>query len=262
MLIKKSHLAKLCGVKPPSISGLIEKGSLHVSDGRIDLDNPLNLAYLSKHNPASAAEYQRTGTIVGVGEKAESPNVDPKPSTRRAMAKDLATVRAEEKPIVSFSDDDDTEETPTFDPMAGLTITGGAKRRVAQSDDGPSLDGLTDAEVAETLRKPLYDSRKAKMESEIKAVALDTLHRSLGEREEFDNLIQCLWQAMQMNYIDILPKQAALICKRLGCVGKELEVIEVLEGDVKKRQDNIAKVIGDILAMRLSNLVKEDEAGE
>ena len=250
MLIKKSQLAKLCGVKPPSISGLIEKGSIHVSDGRIDLDDPLNLAYLTKHNAAASAEYQRTGTISGFDAPAKQPDATPKQSTRQRMTKKLDEIRAEELP----------DDEP-FNPMEGLTISGGVKRRGAESaDDGPNLDGLTDAEVAETLRKPLYDARKAKMESEIKAVALDTLHRSLGEREEFDNLIQCLWQAMQMNYIDIVPKQAALICKRLGCVGKELEVIEVLEGDVKKRQDNIAKVIGDLLAMRLSNLVKEDEA--
>lgn len=53
--------------------------------------------------------------------------------------------------------------------------------------------------------------------------------------------------------IDVAPKQAALVCKRLGMVGHELEVIEVLEGDIKKRQDNVAKAVSDVLKMRLIN---------
>ena len=65
-----------------------------------------------------------------------------------------------------------------------------------------------------------------------------------------------------MNYIDVAPKQAALVCKRLGMVGHELEVIEVLEGDIKKRQDNVAKAVDDVLKMRLSNLVKIEEVEE
>lgn len=246
MQLKKARIAALCGVSRPTVGEAVKRGTLREVDGRIDLSDAMNLAYLTKHNAAAAAEYQRTGTISGVASPKESPEKPSKPATASTMKKKLDEIRAEETPDI------DAE----FDPMAGLSLSGVKRRGSAPSDDGPSLDGLTDAEVAETLRKPLYDARKAKMESEIKAVSLDTLHRSLGEREEFDNLIQCLWQAMQMNYLDVVPKQSALICKRLGCVGKELEVIEVLEADVKKRQDNVARVVGDMLTMRLSNLVK------
>ena len=254
MLIKKSQLAKLCGVKPPSISGLIEKGTIRVSDGRIDLDDVSNLAYLAKHNSAAATEYQTTGGIAVLG-----PPKEPRTTaTRQAMTKKMATVHAEELPNLPDTQGD-------FDSFASLTVQNTVKRRgPVDVGDGDVVQtaGLTDAEISETLRKPLYDARKAKMESEIKAVALDTLHRSLGEREYFDGLIQCLWQAMQMNYIDVAPKQAALVCKRLGMVGHELEVIEVLESDVKKRQDNVAKAVDDVLKMRLSNLVKIEEVEE
>ena len=250
MLIKKSQLAKLCGVKPPSISGLIEKGTIRVSDGRIDLDDVSNLAYLAKHNSSAATEYQATGGIAVLGPPKE-PRIT---ATRQAMTQKMATVHAEELPNLPDTQDD-------FDPFASLTVQNPVRRRgpVGQSDDGEEFGaGLTDTEIAETLRKPLYDARKAKMESEIKAVALDTLHRSLGEREYFDGLIQCLWQSMQMNYIDVAPKQAALVCKRLGMVGHELEVIEVLESDVKKRQDNVAHEVRSILAGRLTQKVVDD----
>lgn len=257
MFIKKSQLAKLCGVKPPSISGLIEKGTLHVTDGRIDLSDPLNLAYLTKHNATVASEFQRTGTISGVssaGSSPEKPKTPPKPAIRREVKEKLATIQAEEQ---HASDD-------SFDPFAGLDgsrkVSQGKGRKpvTVSTDDGDGLGDLTEAEIAETLRKPLYDSRKAKLAAEREAVNLDILHQSLGEREVFESFILELWQSMQRNYIDVAPKQAALVCKRLGMVGHELEVIEVLEGDIKKRQDNVAHEVKSILDGRLTQKVIDD----
>jgi hypothetical protein len=258
MLIKKSQLAKLCGVKPPSISGLIEKGTLHVTDGRIDLDDVANLSYLAKHNSAAAGEYQTTGIITGVIEGKKQPKTPPKPAIERDMAKKLATIRAEEQP----------ETDDGFDPFAGLDgsrkISQGKGRKpvTVSTDDGDGLGDLTEAEIAETLRKPLYDSRKAKLAAEREAVNLDILHQSLGEREVFESFILELWQSMQRNYIDVAPKQAALVCKRLGMVGHELEVIEVLEGDIKKRQDNVAHEVKSIIDGRLTQKVIDDAEEE
>ena len=254
MHLKKARFAALCGVSRPSIGDSVKRGSLNSVGGLIDISDPLNLAYLTKHNAPASQEFQTTGTIGGV----DKPKASHKPSTRQAMTKKMATIYAEELPNLPDTQDD-------FDPFASLSVQEQSRRRRPTTDtsgEDDSTAGLTDAEISETLRKPLYDARKAKMESEIKAVALDTLHRSLGEREYFDGLIQCLWQAMQMNYIDVAPKQAALVCKRLGMVGHELEVIEVLESDVKKRQDNVAKAVDDVLKMRLSNLVKIEEVEE
>ena len=250
MLIKKSQLAKLCGVKPPSISGLIEKGTIRVSDGRIDLDDVSNLSYLAKHNSAAATEYQTTGGIAILG-----PPKEPRTTaTRQVMTKKMATIHAEELPNLPDTQGD-------FDPFASLTVQNPIRRRgpVAQPDDGEDFGaGLTDAEIAETLRKPLYDARKAKLAAEREAVNLDKVHESLGEREVFESFILELWQSMQRNYIDVAPKQAALVCKRLGMVGHELEVIEVLESDVKKRQDNVAHEVRSILAGRLTQKVIDD----
>lgn len=73
----------------------------------------------------------------------------------------------------------------------------------------------------------------------------------------FESFINELWQSLQRNYIDVVPKQAALICKRMGIVGHELEVIDVLEEDVKKRQDSVAREIDSILHGRLTKKVDE-----
>lgn len=254
MLIKKSQLAKLCGVKPPSISGLIEKGTLHVTDGQIDLDDVSNLAYLAKHNAEVATEYQTTGTIASIESGRKTPKTTSKQPIGHRMAKKLAMIHAEEQP-----EPEDSSEP--FDPFASLSASRPARRRVQGSEDdgdAPSGAGLTAAEVAETLRKPLYDAKKAKLAAEREAINIDILHQSLGEREVFESFILELWQSMQRNYIDVAPKQAALVCKRLGMAGHELEVIEVLEGDIKKRQDNVAHEVKSILEGRLTQKVIDD----
>lgn len=258
MYLKKARFAAICCVSRASIGELVGKGTLHVIDGRIDLSDPVNLSYLAKHNSAAASEFQQTGTISGVDPVTSKPKATPNTATYRGVNKKLATIRAEEHP----------EPDDSFDPFGGLNgsrkVSQGKGRKpvtIPDSDEG-GLGDLTEAEIAETLRKPLYDARKAKMEAEIKAVALDTLHHSLGEREEFDEMIQALWHAMQLNYIDVAPKQAALVCKRLGMAGRELDVIEVIEADIKKRQDNVAKAVDDVLNRRLSKLRKIDEVEE
>ena len=234
----------------PSIGDSVKRGSLNSVGGLIDISDPLNLAYLTKHNAPASQEFQTTGTIGGV----DKPKASHKPSTRQAMTKKMATIHAEELPNLSDTQND-------FDPFASLTVQNPVKRRgPVDVGDGDVVQtaGLTDAEIAETLRKPLYDARKAKLAAEREAVNLDKVHESLGEREVFESFILELWQSMQRNYIDVAPKQAALVCKRLGMVGHELEVIEVLESDVKKRQDNVAHEVRSILAGRLTQKVIDD----
>ena len=242
MHLKKARFAALCGVSRPSIGDSVKRGSLHCIDGLIDLSDPLNLAYLAKHAPLKAQELQQTGNIVGVTISEQPPDDSPSGGKSQAIKKKLAPIRAKERE----SQSDDAEFTP---PQRRSTPA----QSTDDDGDGPSLAGLTEAEAAEAVRKPLYDARKARLSAEKEAVNLDLLHKSLGEREFFDELIQQRWQAMRQNYIDVAPKQAARVCKRLGMVGHELEVIEVLEGDIKKRQDNVAKAVSDVLKMRLIN---------
>ena len=254
MLIKKSQLAKLCGVKPPSISGLIEKGSIHVSDGRIDLDDPLNLAYLTKHNAAASAEYQRTGTISGFDAQTKQPDTTPKPPSRQRMTKKLDEIRAEEPP-----------NDESFNPMEGLTITGGVKRRGAESSDGgPNLDGLTDAEVAETLRKPLYDAQKAKNDAALKALELDKRNGTLIELEVVMEYMTQLSTAIQTGFLDVIPKQALMICSRLGTVGRESEVEDLLADDNSRRIERVKGIVEKMATAKWGimnrHVIKDDDA--
>ncbi len=247
MKLKQTDFARLCGVKPPSISELIKRGIINAVERKIDIDDASNLSYLVKHNITAAEEYRKTGSLTGIDQPMAIPSI----ITRKSMAKNLAMVKAEER-------QSDTEE---FNPL-----TPPRPRRPQSTPINDDVDnttaGMTGAEIAETMRKPLYDARKAKLAAEREAVNLDILHESLGERAVFEAFILELWQSMQRNYIDVAPKQAALVCKRLGCVGKELDVIEVLEGDIKKRQENVAHEVKTILSGRLTQKIIDDEVEE
>lgn len=76
MHLKKARFAALCGVSRPSIGDSVKRGSLHCTDGLIDLSDPLNLAYLAKHAPLKAQELQQTGNIVSVTISEQYPTRD------------------------------------------------------------------------------------------------------------------------------------------------------------------------------------------
>ena len=247
--IRKSVFSRLCSVSRATIGELCAKGeTLEVSpSGKIDLDIPKNLAYLMKHNPIEAARIASGGTVAGTsaesskGEKKQAP----RPQSKQPAAKEQkkprvdSTIGAMNRRQEKASDGDESLET---DSKIELAIKSGA---------------LTDSEINEIVRKSLYDSQKAKAEAALKAVALDKEHGSLGELEMFDSFITELWQSIQRNMLDVITKQSALVCKRLGTVGKELEVMDVLEEDMKKRMDNVASEVQTILKGKLSRRITE-----
>lgn len=249
MEMKKAQFAKLCNVSRVSVGELCASGKLTLTpDGKIDLTVPRNLAYLAKHNPQAAIDVQ-----AGIYS-------EPKPTEQVPAAPKERKSRKSNTP-------DKAPEPSTPNPTIGKIKRGEVK---AKSDDvamlasfdeqiaaAKSTGALSEYEIGETLRKPLYDAQKAKAEAQLKAVALDKEHGSLGELEAFDSFITELWQSIQRNMLDVITKQSALVCKRLGTVGKELEVIDVLESDMKKRMDNVAREVQSILQGKLSHKVTE-----
>lgn len=246
MEMKKAQFAKLCNVSRVSVGELCASGKLTLTpDGKIDLTVPRNLAYLAKHNPQAAIDVQ-----AGIYS-------EPKPTEQVPAAPKVGRPRKSKPP---------EQSTETDVPMARIK-RGTEKAREEDAEIRSSLSeeldkaqatgALTPAEINETLRKSLYDAQKARAEAQLKAVALDKEHGSLGELEMFDSFITELWQSIQRNMLDVITKQSALVCKRLGTVGKELEVIDVLEGDMKKRMDNVAREVQSILQGKLSHKVTE-----
>ena len=246
MIVRKSVFSRMCNVSRQSITELSERGTITLTtDGKIDLTVPRNLAYLAKHNPQSAIDVQS-------GIYAEPKPTEPQPTTPK-----VGRPRKSKPP----------EQSTETDALMARIKRGTEKARIDDAEARSSLSeeldkaqatgALTPAEINETLRKSLYDAQKAKAEAQLKAVALDKEHGSLGELEMFDSFVTELWQSIQRNMLDVITKQSALVCKRLGTVGKELEVIDVLEGDMKKRMDNVAREVQSILNGKLSHRVTE-----
>lgn len=244
--LKKAQLAKLCSVSRVSIGELCASGKLALApDGKIDLTVPRNLAYLAKHNPQAAMDVQ-AGTFA-----------ETKPTDAIPAAPKVGRPRKSKPP---------EQPMGTDAPMARIK-RGTEKARAEDAEVRSSLSeeldkaqatgALTPAEINETLRKSLYDAQKAKAEAQLKAVALDKEHGSLGELEAFNSMINELWQSIQRNMLDVITKQAPLICKRLGVVGKELEVIDVIESDMKKRMENVQREVISVLDGKMSHKITE-----
>lgn len=241
MQLKKARFAALCGVSRPSIGESVKRGSLVATDGLIDLSDMANLAYLAKHNASAATEYQTTGTIssLSTGKETEKkPETDRRPSTHKDMGKKMDKIRSE----------DATESPDTFDPFGGLSRHGPVGRRNerdAGADDNPAA-GLTDSEVAETLRKPLYDAQKAKNDAALKALELDKRNGTLIELEVVMEYMVKLSSAIQKGFLDVIPKQALMICSRLGTVGHEAEVEDLLAEDNTRRIEMVKHIVEEM----------------
>lgn len=244
--LKKAQFARLCNVGRATVGELCEKGTLTIStDGKIDLTIPRNLAYLAKHNPQAAIDVQS-------GIYAEPKEPEPIPAAPK-----VGRPRKSKPP----------EQSTETDALMARIKRGTEKARIDDAEARSSLSeepdkaqatgALTPAEINETLRKSLYNAQKARAEAQLKAVALDKEHGSLGELEMFDSFITELWQSIQRNMLDVITKQSALVCKRLGTVGKELEVIDVIESDMTKRMENVQREVISVLNGKMSHKITE-----
>lgn len=246
MEMKRAQFAKLCNVSRVSVGELCASGKLTITpDGKIDLTIPRNLAYLAKHNPQAAIDVQ-SGAYS-----------EPKPADAIPTAPKVGRPRKSKPPEQSAETDAPITRIKRGTEKARIEDAEVRSSLSEELDKAQATGALTPAEINETLRKSLYDAQKAKAEAQLKSVALDKEHGSLGELEMFDSFVTELWQSIQRNMLDVITKQSALVCKRLGTVGKELEVIDVLEGDMKKRMDNVAREVQSILQGKLSHKVTE-----
>lgn len=252
MIVRQSVYARLCGVKPPSISELIKRGLIiKTQDGKIDLDNPVNRAYLERHGgtvpvqqttppPPAAPDPVSTPHIKSprrapAASVTGNPATPPKPEKRKkanpgAASLALAAIRAGQ----AVADEDDAGDSPA--PMAG---------------------DFSAAELQDVLRRALYESRKIKNEAELKAVQLDIKHGNVIEREVVESIILQLAQAIQQDFVDCIPKQSLQICARFGMVGHEAEVEDVLTGDNDKRLRRIFTLVGEMVNAKYMQSVAE-----
>ena len=253
-LLKQARFAALCKVNRASINQLVVKGTIIANADRlIDTDHPANQSYILKHNPSGLLALQ-------------SPPPPP-PSDPHAPAKRGRPCKPASQPPARQPDHDDYDEPPAQKKKQGRPGLADVMASMMgldqmQSPEGEGNPAFSPEEMIEVLRKNLYEAQKIKAEAQLKQANLDKLHGALGEREVFESFVLELWQSLQRNYIDVVSKQASLVCKRLGMVGHETEVTDVLEGDIAKRMDNVAHEIKSILEGRMTQKADIEEGEE
>lgn len=252
MIVRQSVYARLCGVKPPSISELIKRGLIiKTPDGKIDLDNPVNAAYLSRHGGQVPAP-QITPPPPAATDTASSP--PGKPPRRAAPHQDAAPTAPSSKPEKSAK-----RKQSAADLALAAIRAGQAAADDDALDDGTAPQGgdFSESELQDILRRALYESRKIKNEAELKAVQLDIKHGNLIEREVVESIILQLAQAIQQDFVGCIPKQALQICARFGMVGHEAEVEDVLTGDNDKRLRRIFGLVSEMVNAKYIQAVTE-----
>jgi len=254
-LLKKARFAALCKVNRASIGELCAKGTLVVTpNGLIDTDHPANQSYILKHNPS--------GLLALADPPPARPTKADPPAKRGRKAKADSQASSARTDMGGGVADEEPAPKKGKAGRPGLADLLAASMGLddIQSEKGEGNAAFSPDEMIEVLRKNLYDAQKTKAEAQLKLVNLDKMHGTLGERDIFESFINELWQSIQQNYIDVAGKQAPRICKILGMVGHEQEVSGVIEGDIKKRMENVKHEIESILRGRLTKSVGiEDE---
>lgn len=252
MIVRQSVYARLCGVKPPSISELIKRGLIiKTAEGKIDLDNPVNAAYLSRHGGQAPTPQIPPPPPTPADTTHRPPGTPPRRVAPRQDSVPAAPSPRPEKP---------TKRKKTAADLALAAIRAGqAMADEDAQDDGtaPQSGDFSESELQDILRRALYESRKIKNEAELKAVQLDIKHGNLIEREVVESIILQLAQAIQQDFVGCIPKQALQICARFGMVGHEAEVEDVLTGDNDKRLRRIFGLVSEMVNAKYIQAVTE-----
>lgn len=243
MIIKQKEFAQMCGVKPPAISDLLKRGILHAVERKIDLDDPANMAYLQKHNPKSAQEIldgsnPSTVPVVSAPENRTGTR-GPKPKQTK-LKKKLDEIKDEEGQFLSAPD------IPAATPRpAGYTMS---------------------YEEEVVSKRAFYEAEKIKNDAALKALELDKRNGTLIELELVEDLMTKFYGAIQKGFLDVIPKQALMICSRLGTVGREAEVEDVIADDNTRRLEDIKKIIETMARTRWGiqnrHVIKQEDAPE
>lgn len=225
MIYKQKEFAQMCGVKPPAISDLLKRGILHAVERKIDLDDPANMAYLQKHNPKTAQDILSghdvsSSAIVSdpgnrVGVRGPKPK-QTKPSQKK-LKDDLEKIKNEESQLLSAPD------IPASTPRtSGYTMS---------------------YEEEVVSKRAFYEAEKIKNDAALKALELDKRNGTLIELELVEDLMTKFYAAIQKGFLDVIPKQALMICSRLGTIGRESDVEDVIADDNTRRLEDIKQII-------------------
>lgn len=225
----------MCNVSRKTITKHASNGNIILTPDRmVDLDNAANKSFLRAHLMGGTATRDTP-------KKTATPVQSKKPATKKTPEPKQSKPTAKQpKPTVPTKptepDDDGTTETkPTVDLMAEL--------EKAISDGDKEAEEKTRI----LIDRAYYEALKIKNDAELKAIQIDQKNGTLAEREIIEGLVLELNKTIQEQFFNCVVKQSVEICARLGKVGYEQDVQEVLANDNSRRIHEVKRVTARFL---------------
>jgi len=218
-----AEFSRMCNVSRVTITKHVQRGNIILTPERmVDLDNAVNKSFLRSHMTGGTATR-------------DAPKKTATPANTKKTATKKTPVKKQSKQTAS-DDDDDT-------PIQPAAVDLVAEREKAISDG--------DKEAAEKLQiqieRGYYEALKIKNDAELKAIQIDQKNGTLAEREIIEGLVLELNKTIQEQFFNCVVKQSVEICARLGKVGFEQDVQEVLATDNSRRIHEVKRVTARFL---------------
>jgi len=218
-----AEFSRMCNVSRKTITKQVQRGNIILTPDRmVDLDNAVNKSFLRSHvtgGTATRDTQKKTAT----------------PANTKTTTTKKTPAAKQSKP----TDDGDEEDTLIQTPAVDLV----AEREKAISDG--------DKEAAEKLQiqieRGYYEALKIKNDAELKAISIDQKNGTLAEREIIEGLVLELNKTVQEQFFNCVVKQSVEICARLGKVGFEQDVQDVLANDNSRRINEVKRVTARFL---------------
>ena len=198
----------------------------------MDMSDPANMAYLQKHNPKAAQDILNGIDPFSSGIE-NTPDAD-KTDTNGGRPKEKKPVKQPKKQKIVIdrlrlselredAEQDETEETL------------GPTRQKAEYSMSYEEEVIS--------KRAFYEAEKIKNDAALKALELDKRNGAVIETELVLDIIKRLAGSMQKGFLDPIPKQALLICSRLGAVGRESEVEDIIATDNSRAIEDIKHIV-------------------
>ena len=222
-IVRMAEFSRMCNVSRVTITKHVQRGNIILTPERmVDLDNVANKSFLRSHLTAGTATRDA-----------------PKKTVTQVQSKNPATKKTPAVKQSKPTDDGDEEDTLIQTPAVDLV----AEREKAISDG--------DKEAAEKLQiqieRGYYEALKIKNDAELKAIQIDQKNGTLAEREIIEGLVLELNKTVQEQFFNCVVKQSVEICARLGKVGFEQDVQDVLATDNSRRVHEVKRVTARFL---------------
>jgi hypothetical protein len=231
-IVRMAEFSRMCNVSRVTITKHVQRGNIILTPDRmVDLDNVANKSFLRSHlTGGTATRDAPKKTTTPVQSKKTATKKTPEHKQSKPTAKQPETARPTEP------DDYGTTETkPTVDLMAEL--------EKAISDGDKEAEEKTRI----LIDRAYYEALKIKNDAELKAIQIDQKNGTLAEREIIEGLVLELNKTIQEQFFNCVVKQSVEICARLGKVGFEQDVQEVLATDNSRRVHEVKRVTARFL---------------